>query len=158
MKVIEEQAEWIDAAFAKNSRKPVPNNNRAGNDRRKCKDSSFQNIPASSETETDDLGITFVPKKHQHGPSEPIYVTGNIRKPVAVRGLLDESKIHLSNGSASSAVTHDHCELMGVLEEEYSVRLPSPDTGKAPRQAVTQITETELMRRRRLLDSHIFEQ
>ncbi|KAF9568032.1 alpha/beta-hydrolase [Agrocybe pediades] len=127
--VIEELAEWIDHAFSKYPA-CIPD----GRERSavqtllapKCHDAGSS--PLTSETETDDTCITFVPKRHQE-------ITG---RPSAERG---ESSV--SEESESTVV--------GAGETK------TPEKPSMPRQAGEKITESELMRRRRLLDSHIFD-
>ncbi|KAF5380497.1 hypothetical protein D9615_004574 [Tricholomella constricta] len=162
--VIEELAEWIDVAFARNSEK-------CGN-RSPLK---FSGALTSSETETDDPGITFIPKKYQNGSS----LAGHdehlreITKPVKALAAnhredsSDESEAYISDRTASpipkSRDERDH-GMLNHLRETYTPVPNSsphpPDTPKSGQRqsAGTPITETELMRRRRLLDSHIFEQ
>ncbi|KAJ7703015.1 Alpha/Beta hydrolase protein [Mycena rosella] len=127
--VIEELAEWIDGAFERCSttsgsgprresppRKPVP------------KDSL-----STSETETDDSGITFVPKRR----SPPESLNGGRRTPT------DHSPTEVGNTDVD--VGHNRT----VSEADAA--------GQRARAGGQTISETELMRRRRLLDAHIFE-
>ncbi|KAF8070622.1 Alpha/Beta hydrolase protein [Lyophyllum atratum] len=149
--VIEELAEWIDEAFTKNSEK--------SDHRDKGRTQTPPNplgAVTSSETETDDAGITFVARKYQNG-SSLIGHDDEIHR--------EESEAYLTDRTASPALTATNGRDVGMLDGTYSP-VPSsnshpPDTpktngGRQP--AGTQITETELMRRRRLLDAHIFEQ
>ncbi|RDB25294.1 Hormone-sensitive lipase [Hypsizygus marmoreus] len=173
--VIEELAEWMDDAFERNSQRAAAHDHwHTGNG--KAKDTTClppSSTVTSSETETDDTGITFIPKRYQNGTSgfEDDLRKANVSKPVAVRsskgGSSDESEAQLSDRTVSPSLApseqEKHRDVLGLLEAEYSTvaqRSPqppgTPKTG-GPRQAGTQITETELMRRRRLLDSHIFE-
>ncbi|KAG5654405.1 hypothetical protein H0H81_003229 [Sphagnurus paluster] len=164
-KVIEELADWIDEAFAKNSEK-------FDNHAPYKSPGAF----TSSETETDDPGITFVPKRYQNG--SPVVGNGHdeqkiLIKPVAMKLLAtshreessEESDTDRSDRTASPKMKardeRDH-SVLNLLRETYPPVLHStphpPDTPRSgQRQSGTPITETELMRRRRLLDSHIFE-
>ncbi|KAJ7497471.1 Alpha/Beta hydrolase protein [Mycena latifolia] len=125
--VIEELAEWIDGAFEQYSvggsaplgrrwespaRKPIPI----------PKDSL-----STSETETDDSGITFVPKRRS--PPESL------------------------NGGRRTPSDRSPTEVGGDTDMEAGLDA----AGQRPRPGGQTITETELMRRRRLLDAHIFE-
>ncbi|KAF8904470.1 Alpha/Beta hydrolase protein [Gymnopilus junonius] len=101
--VIEELAEWIDHAFGRYPA-TVPDPKEKGTGALAPKWPEGGRSPLTSETETDDTGITFVAKRH-HGEKSP----------------------------------------------ERTGRTRTPD--RPGRQT---ISEGELMRRRRLLDSHIF--
>lgn len=169
--VIEELAEWIDDAFSRNVTKLAqPVGNGKG---KECVPPTLLIALTSSETETDDPGIIFVPKKYQNGTS-PAFNGEKIGivKPEVINELhredsSDDSDTYLSDRTASpTLIAHDErisVDAMGPSKDGYLVQRSTPqppDTPRAagPRQAGTQITETELMRRRRLLDSHIFEQ
>ncbi|KAG5648594.1 hypothetical protein DXG03_003205 [Asterophora parasitica] len=158
--VIEELAEWIDEAFARNSENHIP--------------PTFLGALTSSETETDDPGITFIPKKYQSGNGSALgghdEEARAIAKPVAVKGLAaihrddssDESDANVSDSTASPPLkARDEYGLLNHLRETYTPTSNSsphpPDTPRSRQAAGTPITETELMRRRRLLDAHIFE-
>ncbi|KAJ7091212.1 Alpha/Beta hydrolase protein [Mycena epipterygia] len=133
--VIEELAEWIDAAFERYSvntvrvsvsqrrespaRKPIP------------KDSL-----STSETETDDSGITFVPKRRT---SPPESLTGGRRTPT--------NRSPPGTAAGDSDVETGHSRVVSETDAAGQRSRPGGQT----------ITETELMRRRRLLDAHIFE-
>ncbi|GLB37599.1 putative hormone-sensitive lipase [Lyophyllum shimeji] len=162
--VIEELAAWIVDAFARNSQK-------TGNHDTGCTQPRSTGAP-TSETETDDPGITFVPKKYQNGSSQAGHDEATT-KPVAVKAQTpshpqdssDNSDGNNSERTASPSLVSPNDRDSGAPDHTNSpVRHSTPrppDTPKAngPRQpAGTQITETELMRRRRLLDAHIFEQ
>ncbi|KDR75205.1 hypothetical protein GALMADRAFT_249170 [Galerina marginata CBS 339.88] len=115
--VIEELAEWIDHAF---DRYPATVKERGSSERAavqtllapKCQTAGPS--PLTSETETDDTGITFVAKRHQ------------------------VQEVQRRSGS------------------EDDERVQTPEKGTTVRQTGQTISESELMRRRRLLDSHIF--
>ncbi|KAG6898165.1 hypothetical protein C0992_004152 [Termitomyces sp. T32_za158] len=152
--VIEELAEWIDEAFSKNAE-------------------NFDNIDkgvvlkpqASSETEADDTGITFIPKKYQNGSFPAKELSTRTVNGRSTFGQLDspseESDTNQSDRTASP--THDERDHSVVKETHTPVSRSTPHPPDTPRSlqralAGTQISETELLRRRRLLDSHIFEQ
>jgi len=130
--VIEELAEWIVHAFDRYQdaspydRLPVPTQ-----PPKMASDPS----PLTSETETDDSGITFVPKRHGGGASPP-------QRPAFT--IVDREK----GESSGSDVT--------LLDD--IVRLaPEKVASSTPWQQHHTISETELLRRRRLLDGYIFE-
>ncbi|KAG6866707.1 hypothetical protein C0991_011366 [Blastosporella zonata] len=160
--VIEELAEWIDEAFARNAEK---------SDNSHGKGLTYLDTSGprtSSETETDDVGITFIPKKYQNETS-PIKEPRENAKTFTVNGLAashrdessDESETNHSDRTASpTRGDHDH---LIAKEIHTPVSRSTPHPPDTPRSGLrgpagTQISETELMRRRRLLDSHIFEQ
>lgn len=134
--MIEELAEWIDAAFerygvsnvtvplvrrhASPARKPIP------------KDSL-----STSETETDDSGITFVPRRR----SPPQSLNSGRRTPT------DRSPTETSAEANTDLEVGGHNRVVSETDAAGQRSRPGGQT----------ITETELMRRRRLLDSHIFE-
>ncbi|KAF8973116.1 Alpha/Beta hydrolase protein [Flammula alnicola] len=117
--------------------------------------------PLTSETETDDTGITFVPRRHQDGG------THRVVTPPAVHVSPPPGKGDFS-GSEATAV-NDQQDLFGVDRKIIQVKAATPElamlsgagtrtqTPSTPRQAGQTISESELMRRRRLLDSHIFD-
>ncbi|KAJ7772533.1 Alpha/Beta hydrolase protein [Mycena maculata] len=138
--VIEELAEWMDGAFERYgsrgggasvllgrrrespARKPIPKD-------------SF----SASETETDDSGITFVPRRRS--PPESVRTSTSLSPPETTAGGDTETE-------AGGPVEHTRV-VSGVVSET--------DTAGQRRPGGQTITETELMRRRRLLDAHIFE-
>ncbi|KAJ7076323.1 Alpha/Beta hydrolase protein [Mycena belliarum] len=128
--VIEELAEWIDGAFERHG-VGAPLGRRWESPARKPP-ISRDSLP-TSETETDDTGITFVPKRR----SPPESLNGGRRTPT------DRSPTE--TGEADGEVPS-----VPTVASEL-------DPGQRPRAAGQTITETELMRRRRLLDAHIFE-
>ncbi|KAG6920304.1 hypothetical protein DXG01_005073 [Tephrocybe rancida] len=163
-KVIEELAEWIDDAFAKHAEKSdIPGKALA------LLDTSAPPTPSETETETDDAGITFIPRKYQNGSSPIKESREPSTKPFAVNGLAashrnessDESETNQSDRTVSPT-WGDHDRLM-VKEIPTPASRSTPHPPDTPKSGIrapagTQISETELMRRRRLLDSHIFEQ
>jgi len=136
--VIEELAEWIDDAFGRHG-------HAAGSDH-EDKSASHEKVPMNSETETDDTGITFVPKKYQSPGVGGSRTSSFSHHPPSDEGSTDT----LSVMSSATLLTP------GPVEEEYDANAERQGAvGSRPKGAT--ITETELMRRRRLLDSHIFE-
>lgn len=131
--VIEDLALWIMEAFAKDGACKVHDSSVTGNLDRKSR----------RGLEIDDSVITFASKKAKNS-----------------------SDVEQGNKSMMADTTHD--EVCSSIGEEVSgnptshLSLSTPQSSDVPRpgparQAGTQISETELMRRRRLLDSHIFE-
>ena len=99
--------------------------------------------PFASETETDDSGITFVARK-RGGSGTPVTES---------RGSCNErpDATHmLKQGHSSPSLAGEHNE---PRERESASGTPRGGNGKTGQR----ITETELMRRRRMLDAHIFE-
>lgn len=160
IKVIEELAEWIDKAFSKN----------AENINNIDKDVASLNPPASSETETDDTGITFIPKKYQNGSLPNRELREMSTKALAVNGRStvdcrekhsDDSDTNQSDRTASPTRDERDHTVVKEIHTPISRSTPHPpDTPRSVQRALagTHISETELIRRRRLLDSHIFEQ
>lgn len=116
--VIEELGEWIIHAFDRHG--PMPEAKMPVS-----AVGSEQPSPLMSETETDDTGITFMPKRA--GGTSP-----------ARQAMSDKSESRSSSD--------------GTL-----VETPRPEKAGTARLGKHIISESELMRRRRLLDSHIFE-
>ncbi|KAF8650416.1 hypothetical protein AX16_005222 [Volvariella volvacea WC 439] len=129
--------------------------------------------PLASETETDDP-ITFAPRRHQDrahpGQGSRIGERGDPRDVHQSRA--GPAQLHLdaaSSGSDTTLINRDtHLGHLKDLEKPSQTSEPAtgwttpdpgsrgtPTSGQRPRGQ--RITETELMRRRRLLDSHIFE-
>ncbi|KAK7005743.1 Alpha/Beta hydrolase protein [Favolaschia claudopus] len=142
--VIEELAEWIDAAFERYSVNTPPilalsrrQNSSYTSPRRDSparKPIPHDSFSASSETETDDSGITFVPKRRT---SPPESLNGN-RSPTEAAALV-------MSPEQEGEPLIGHARVGSDMEGR-----PKAGGGQA-------ISETELMRRRRLLDAHIFE-
>ncbi|KAG6833525.1 hypothetical protein H0H87_005176 [Tephrocybe sp. NHM501043] len=164
--VIEELAEWIDEAFARNAEE----SDTYSKDLARLVDTSAP--PTSSETETDDTGITFIPKKYQNG-SSPIKESREMGTKSSALTMNSMAAIHRDESSDDSETSQsdrtasptrgDHGHLL-AKEIHTPVSRSTPHPPDTPTKsglrgpAGTQISETELMRRRRLLDSHIFEQ
>lgn len=164
--VIEELAEWIYQAFGRFShangvdKTSPPRHGSPYADYPARKPTS----PFTSETETDDAGITFVPKKYQGR----IPSTSPPRDKKLALVHSDETLQCNGNGASSppegeissegeTLLDPDRdCMIMLGLVDGY--QLPAnQDVQKTngPRQTGQTISETELMRRRRLLDSHL---
>ncbi|KAF8813803.1 alpha/beta-hydrolase [Phlegmacium glaucopus] len=135
--VIEELAEWIDHAF---ERYQVPNGEpRNGNGNKRPATQALvppklghqASSPLTSEAETDDTGITFIPKKHQE--------QGNHLIVVPCVGTCDSSS-DASDASSSKTV------VATVVAQSGVVRTQTPEKG-----STATISESELMRRRRLI-------
>ncbi|KAF8210542.1 hormone-sensitive lipase [Mycena galopus ATCC 62051] len=141
--VIEELAEWIDGAFERYSVRapPPPLGHRRVTPMRRdspARKPIPQDSFSTSETdETDDSGITFVPKRR----SPPESLNGSIRTP---RSPTETNPT--SPDTDGEAAVPGHSRVVSSSEDAK----PKPSGGQA-------ISETELMRRRRLLDAHIFE-
>ncbi|KAJ7647126.1 Alpha/Beta hydrolase protein [Roridomyces roridus] len=135
--VIEELAEWIDSAFERYGTPSNVPSRRWASPARKPIPTPKESLSAS-ETETDDSGITFVPRRRSPTQS----VDGN-RPSTPVR--LSETET-VADGDGELLV-NGHAR--GGSDTDAA--------GQRPRLGGQMISETELMRRRRLLDSHIFE-
>jgi hypothetical protein len=105
--------------------------------------------PFTSETETDDSGITFVPRKRlsmtrDSGSGTPMFQS---------RRNSDERHdvAQMKHQGQHSPRTHEQGDLAAQRERENGT--PRGGNGKNGQR----ITESELLRRRRLLDAHIFE-
>ena len=194
--VIEELAEWIDDAFG---RHPGDGSGRdtlmaePGKKRVTGWDSPLTSLqptdpvpsrrsqsPITSETETEDSGITFVPKKHycrsraNSFDADRVTSTSNSDAGPAHRVDSSGSDATLLDNhimTSSSKPPHDHAhdvvnesrhdlrDLRAPLDNGYDMysrpQTPEAGTGKSSgqRQKGQTITETEMMRRRRLLGS-----
>lgn len=158
--VIEEVADWIDDAFNRygNQSGVQATTTRESTDRPAPKNlslpkSSTKTIghsPLTSETETDDSGITFVPKRY-HDQSR----RGSPEASPSGSGMFLSSKEDSSGSEATLVVNATPWELQS--KTEHGTRTQTPDKASTPRLTGQTISETELMRRRRLLDAHIFD-
>jgi hypothetical protein len=151
--VIEELAEWIDQAFDRNADQGSTQADRFRTNGDACQ-------PSPSGT---DAGITFVPKKYQGG--SPPTRLDNQDLEMSQDGF-DAEGATARMLSASQELEHEsrkeHAlpwtpEGRVVGGTRLTPQLAETPKGSGSRQAGTPITETEMMRRRRLLDSHIFE-
>ncbi|KIK67220.1 hypothetical protein GYMLUDRAFT_69413 [Collybiopsis luxurians FD-317 M1] len=155
--VIKDLGEWIDDAFLRYSGKEnggetVPTTEpvyvKPASPPRRISKSLNNNrfmSPFASETETDDSVITFVAKKDRR-TSSGTRSTGNESErtestTIDPNGLGDQEKTKID------------------AEEEKNTAGPDDEMGKTNSswQGGQTISESELMRRRRLLDSHIFD-
>nr|GAT43008.1 predicted protein [Mycena chlorophos] len=129
--VIEELAEWIDGAFERYNTKPVaPVRRRGESPARKPERSA-----TTSETETDDSGITFVPRKR----SPPSSLNGR----ATPTSSPPESPVDVATGHGRGA--------------SQDPAVAGAAAGQRTRAGGLAITEEQLIQRRRLLDAHIFE-
>ncbi|KAL0956398.1 hypothetical protein HGRIS_002545 [Hohenbuehelia grisea] len=136
--VIEELADWIDDAFRRHT--GVEELEGAGRLVVLTEDapqtSSDAGPGTASETETEDA-ITFIPKKYQQEAARTI-----VASPLPLG----------TDGSWGSTVAGD-----SRLGDVSDMDGPSAGKQQGTRQAGQIISETELLRRRRLLDAHIFD-
>ena len=111
-------------------------------------------IPLTSETETDDSGITLIPRRLQDQSrrgSNP-----SSRAPQDIRAALkyassessDSPDTVVANGSGSNTVKALKLDSQGTPESKAST----------PRLVGQTITESELIQRRRMQDAHLFGQ
>lgn len=102
--------------------------------------------PFASSTETDDSGITFVARK-RGGSGTPVQQP---RRDSDERRDMTEMK----QGYPSPTLSSEHSDVAAAQRDRESGNgTPRAGNGKTGQR----ITETELMRRRRLLDAHIFD-
>ena len=117
-------------------------------------------LASASETEAEDeQGITFVAKKYQDEPRKLSFnmpIRGHqavLTAPEPNGTSFDESAGLGKDGK--KAERSENGDPRQAKQEGHILEVSKPAT---PRQAGQTISETELMRRRRLLDSHIFDQ
>ncbi|KAG7446287.1 alpha/beta-hydrolase [Guyanagaster necrorhizus] len=157
--VIEDLAEWIDQAFGRfstDNTTPIHHTSHSSA-YADCPDQR-PTSPFTSETETDDTGITFVPKKYQ-GRLSPTSLPRD-------KKLVDETQSNGNGGTSppeadisSEGETlldpdRDCMVMLGLVDGYQSPANQDVQKSNGPRQTGQTISETELMRRRRLLDSH----
>ena len=110
---------------------------------------------ASSETETDDSAITFVPKRFR----SPTHSTD--RSGVVLESSVGEE--HRQGSSGSDKTLHEESPPQQDTSADEGVLVDAKGQHRAGwgtpagKTAGQTISETELMRRRRLLDAHIFD-
>jgi hypothetical protein len=169
--VIDELGDWIDDAFGRYARdgKSDPTGAADMMGVKKANSPLFgpqvgsaSPSPFNSETEDDSsTAITFAPRRNQ-GRQPPIHFDND--------GLTSSPEVGTQSSSGSDATLLDEhdkrhplndegklkAETVGFDEEqsEHATRAGTPTKPATP---VKTVTETELMRRRRLLDSHIFD-
>ncbi|KAJ3748948.1 Alpha/Beta hydrolase protein [Lentinula detonsa] len=161
--VIEDLGEWIDDAFLrygkeKNGEDKVPTAElgvaKPASPRRVSKSISNKRTVdlLTSETENDDSGITFMAKKEKRTSSNDMGMIdiGSERT--------DSTKLDPTR-PAEALNTKTDAEEEKTAEGDEEVESSNIEGIKASssRQGGKIISESELMRRRRLLDSHIFE-
>ncbi|KIY74423.1 alpha/beta-hydrolase [Cylindrobasidium torrendii FP15055 ss-10] len=150
--VIHELAEWIDDAFVRfDAPTAAPKAKLSPTRRSSIPTKKPGPSPYTTETETDDAGITFVPRKYQQKAAAPI---SDARVPSL-------SERMSSPETASDSTLHDsenNLDLLLGLADGYELS-PNDQDGyvkaAGPRQTGQTISEMELVRRRRLLDSHL---
>ena len=147
--VIEDLGDWIDDAFLRYGEskaptaevkclQPVSPPRRISNNKR----------PSTSETENDD-GITFVAKKDRRPATGSVDVENERTESPTINSP------GLSGADLDKAISDAEEENGGESDGRGFVE--GGKTAPGSRQGGQTISEGELMRRRRLLDSHIFE-
>jgi len=182
--VINELGDWIDDAFGRYRRDGKSNGDpiaadmltvvkRTNSPSRAPQVGSTSPSPFNSETEDDSTAITFAPKRYQTRlPPIPFDSDDLTSSPEARAWSLESSSgsdaTLLDNDRAWNVGTGEHDEskrekpsLSEVVgsdgEPDHTTRVGTPTKSVTPGKTGQTITETELMRRRRLLDSHIFD-
>jgi hypothetical protein len=132
--------------------------------------------PFNSETETDDSTITFVPKKFRSPSSDRSAIVG-CSSASTPQSRADDQRQATSWSDETLREDNNHGNHFGgqkktgtggassepmtphIMEEADGKRQArgTPPPGRATKAAGQTISETELMRRRRLLDAHIFD-
>ncbi|KAK0461269.1 Alpha/Beta hydrolase protein, partial [Desarmillaria tabescens] len=150
--VIEELAEWIYQAFGRFGHV---------NDVDKTAPDQRPTSPFTSETETDDTGITFVPKKYQGriSPTSPPRDKKSVDHETPQsngNGAISPSETDISSEGETLLDPDRDCMIMlGLVDGYHSPVNQDVQKSSGPKQTGQTISETELMRRRRLLDSHL---
>jgi len=175
--VINELGEWIDEAFGRYTREGSGNGDATASEMLTGKKTnsppygpqagSGSPSPFNSETEDDSsTGISFAPKKYQTRLPPVPYDSDD---PASSPEVGARSVVSSSGGSESTLLDNDRhvregfklsVDVLGPPDEELSdhtTRVGTPTKLVTPGKTGQTITETELMRRRRLLDSHIFD-
>lgn len=166
-------AEWIDHSFLRsapstaycNGHRAEKADRQTGNNLMEQPQAEYPPAPSplasAYETEVEDeQGITFVAKKYQDEPRRMSFnMTVRGHQAAVLTGpdpdgtSFDESA--RSGKDGSRAERSENGDPRQAKQEGHILEASKPAT---PRQAGQTISETELMRRRRLLDSHIFDQ
>jgi len=175
--VIEDLGDWMDDAFWRLSeRGPEERPALAAQaDRGRTSSSGKHNVgimpsPFNSETETDDSAITFVPKRLRslsHSSPDKNAIVGGKNAPQPQGSSWsdetlrddthhDDSRKHKSRTSSSGSKDDEVLLSYGDMGDGKGSHRGTPPPGWTKTAGQT-ISETELMRRRRLLDSHIFD-
>jgi hypothetical protein len=136
----------MDDAFSRNAKKGVRHTGTNGH--------AYRPSP-SSETEMDEPGITFVPKKYQNGSTQDDQANAGRGDEFDAEGATARILSASQDLDREERMLMDKTRVIGGMHS--TPQLTETPKGSGSRQAGTPITETELMRRRRLLDSHIFE-
>ncbi|KAJ3733519.1 Alpha/Beta hydrolase protein [Lentinula guzmanii] len=160
--VIEDLGEWIDDAFLrygkeKNGEDKVPTAElgvaKPASPRRVSKSISNKRTLdlLTSETENDDSGITFMAKKEKRTSSNDMGMIdiGSERT--------DSTKVDPTRPAEANTKTDAEEEKTAERDDEVESSNIEGIKASSSRQGGKIISESELMRRRRLLDSHIFE-
>ncbi|KDQ27709.1 hypothetical protein PLEOSDRAFT_1042144 [Pleurotus ostreatus PC15] len=153
--VIEELADWIDDAFRRHS-----SGYGDAAESELTEDSRILPTPdwvqtvrtgstTASETEAEDSMITFVPKKYQ---SPPEVHTEDDGVEAGTTEISSGGGDHEADGGSDITTA----ETIAALASGHATG-GSSNVTPSKRQGGQTISETELMRRRRLLDAHIFE-
>ncbi|KAF5370750.1 hypothetical protein D9758_001917 [Tetrapyrgos nigripes] len=155
--VIEDLADWIDYAFAKYGGKftEEPSDSKSRRGLSPAGRPSRTPSPFTSGNETDDFGITFVPKKpHSAGRTPSGSVASERERTDSLSVTVDPTRgSRAGPGEGAIAERFD----AGSIELDDEVFEGLKPSASGLRQGGQKISEEELMRRRRLLDSHIFE-
>ncbi|KAF9231934.1 Alpha/Beta hydrolase protein [Melanogaster broomeanus] len=156
--VVEDLAEWIEDAFVRHSgkeestgdvstaRSPVKRSNAAT----PTENGEVDPSPFTSDTETDDTGITFVARKRlsmtraSNESGTPMFQS---------RRNSDEEADAAQMKRQGQPTPSPHGEGDPMAQRERDNGTPRSGSGKSGQR----ITESELLRRRRLLDAHIFD-
>ncbi|KAJ3803273.1 Alpha/Beta hydrolase protein [Lentinula aff. detonsa] len=159
--VIEDLGEWIDDAFLRygkeNGEDKVPTAElgvaKPASPRRVSKSISNKRTLnlLTSETENDDSGITFMAKKDKRTSSNDMGMIdiGSERT--------DSTKVDPTRPAEANTKTDAEEEKTAERDDEVEPSNVEGIKASSSRQGGQIISESELMRRRRLLDSHIFE-
>ncbi|KAJ4001591.1 Alpha/Beta hydrolase protein [Lentinula boryana] len=159
--VIEDLGEWIDDAFLRYSKEngedkvPIAELGVAkpASPRRVSKSISNKRTLdlLTSETENDDSGITFMAKKEKRTSSNDMGM-------IDIGGeRTDSTKVDPTRPAEANTKTDAEEEKTGEPDDEVESSNVEGIKASSSRQGGQIISESELMRRRRLLDSHIFE-
>lgn len=138
--VIDDIADWMDEAFVK-AQHPASSDALDSNSNSTSMQTKKVRVvsPGTSETETDDPGLSFVPRKYRTPSTSLSEDTHRIQSESS--DTLRGSEAHTSKLSTD---IDDHNAL-------------TTTKGKSTKQTGHIITEEELMNRRRMLDAHIFD-
>jgi hypothetical protein len=165
--VIEDLGDWMDEAFWRRGQELESSGGKTNGHAIRAEPSPF-----NSETETDDSTITFVPKKFRsssHSSSATIGGGVNNNTPGDDQTLAPNEIVPEGNGFHRDDVRQTKLRIIGSKDSGEPLLINgdsadakgqqrgTPPSGRGTKAAGQTISETELMRRRRLLDSHIFD-